>query len=63
MVALFTYGFDVASDNFAAEEVKLHTLSNYDHLLEAGVALNYVDKNDLELLKSWKKDPATWSPT
>ena len=63
MVALFTYGFDVASDNFAAEEVKLHTLCDYDHLLEAGVASNYVDKNDLELLKSWKKDPATWSPT
>lgn len=62
MVALFTYGFDVASDNFAAEEVKLHTLCNYDHLLEVGVASNYVDKNDLELLRSWKKDPANWSP-
>ena len=62
MVALFTYGFDVASDNFAAEEVKLHTLCDYDHLLEVGVASNYVDKNDLELLRSWKKDPANWSP-
>ena len=62
MVALFTYGFVVASDNFAAEEVKLHTLCDYDHLLEAGVASNYVDKNDLELLRSWKKDPANWSP-
>ena len=62
MVALFTYGFDVASDNFAAEEVKLHTLCDYDHLLEAGVYSNYVDKNDLELLRSWKRDPANWSP-
>jgi len=62
MVALFTYGFDVASDNFAAEEMKLHTLCDYDHLLEVGVASNYVDKNDLELLRSWKKDPANWSP-
>ena len=62
MLALFSYGFDVASDNFAAEKVNLHSLCDYDYLLEAGMASTYVDKNDLELLRSWRKNPAKWNP-
>jgi len=34
MVAIFTYGFDVASKNFEKENVHLNTLSNYESLLE-----------------------------
>ena len=34
MIAIFTYGFDIATKNFEKENVTLRTLSNYENLLE-----------------------------
>jgi orotate phosphoribosyltransferase len=34
MVAIFNYGFDLATKNFKDANVKLNTLSDYEHLLE-----------------------------
>ena len=34
MVAIFSYGFDIAINNFKEKNVNLKTLSNYDNLLE-----------------------------
>ena len=34
MVAIFSYGFDLASENFKNSNVYLSTLSDYSHLLE-----------------------------
>ena len=34
MVAIFSYGFDVANKNFSKTEIDLHTLGNYESLLE-----------------------------
>ncbi|MDB4402466.1 orotate phosphoribosyltransferase, partial [Algibacter sp.] len=34
MVAIFTYGFDIATKNFEKENIYLNTLSNYENLLE-----------------------------
>ena len=34
MVAIFTYGFDLATENFKDKNIDLVTLSNYDNLLE-----------------------------
>uniref|UniRef100_UPI0030DC06E0 orotate phosphoribosyltransferase n=1 Tax=uncultured Planktosalinus sp. TaxID=1810935 RepID=UPI0030DC06E0 len=33
MVAIFTYGFDIAEENFKQEKISLHTLSDYTSLL------------------------------
>jgi len=37
MLAIFSYGFDVAEENFKNANVNLNTLSNYDHLLTLAV--------------------------
>src|SRR5690606_8857451 len=34
MLAIFSYGFEVAEQNFKKEDVTLYTLSDYQHLLE-----------------------------
>jgi len=34
MVAIFNYGFDIASQNFEEATLSLNTLSNYENLLE-----------------------------
>ena len=34
MMALFTYGFSLSFDEFERENIKLKTLSDYQHLLD-----------------------------
>lgn len=63
MVAMFSYGFPLAEQAFKDADVKLVTLSNYNAMLEAAVATNYISQSDLETLREWRKDPSIWSPT
>lgn len=60
MVAIFTYGFPAAEENFARAGVRLDTLSNYDTLIELATEQGYVDQEDITTLKEWRKDPANW---
>lgn len=63
MVAIFTYGFPVAEKRFKDANVKIITLSNYNAMLEAAVASEYIHPDDLETLKEWRRDPASWVPS
>ncbi|MDD4150813.1 MAG: phosphoribosyltransferase family protein, partial [Bacteroidales bacterium] len=60
MVAIFTYGFQKAIENFHQENVKLVTLSNYDSLIEHAIETGYVSEADLELLQEWRQNPSVW---
>jgi orotate phosphoribosyltransferase len=60
MLAIFTYGFPLADDNFAKAGIKLHCLSNYSIMLEKAKELGYVNQNDLASLEEWRKDPSNW---
>ncbi len=62
MVAIFTYGFPLAEENFRKAGVKLHTLSNYNAMIEAALGSNYIQETDVDTLKEWRKDPANWTP-
>jgi len=61
MVAVFTYGFDVAEENFKETNVILHTLSNYSNLIQLAEKSNYITSTDAELLSQWREDPGNWS--
>lgn len=60
MVAIFTYGFNHATENFLNANVKLDTLANYTQLIDVAIEQGFVNKNHLELLKSWRNDPENW---
>jgi orotate phosphoribosyltransferase len=60
MLAIFSYGFETANKNFKESNIELHTLSNYEYLLEVALKTNYINQAESELLKSWRKDPANW---
>ncbi|MDE6513800.1 MAG: orotate phosphoribosyltransferase [Muribaculaceae bacterium] len=62
MVAMFSYGFPVAEKAFKEANVELVTLSNYNAMLEAALATNYIRAEDVETLKQWRKDPSVWTP-
>jgi orotate phosphoribosyltransferase len=60
MVAIFSYGFEVADKNFSEAGVPLVCLSNYDALLPQAVAENYIDQSTLASLAEWRKNPGGW---
>lgn len=62
MMALFTYGFDLARVQFEQAQLSLHTLSDYHTLLQTALATNYIDAQTAENLGLWRKNPAEWQP-
>lgn len=60
MVAIFTYGFSVADQNFATKNVPLFCLSNYDALLTEAQMLNYISADTMESLTAWRQNPTEW---
>ena len=61
MLAIFTYGFKTAEDNFAQSNVELTALSDYDTLIQVASQTGYVSANDVDTLSRWRKDPANWN--
>lgn len=61
MVAIFTYGFDVAEENFKKESITLHTLSNYENLLDQALETNYISEKELKTLSEWNSNPSEWN--
>jgi len=60
MTAIFSYGFQVADDNFTKSKCNLVTLSNYDALVENAATTGYINQDSLGLLKDWRTDPSNW---
>lgn len=60
MVAIFTYGFPTAEENFAGADVRLDTLSNYRTMIGLAVQQGYVHEDELQTLQEWRRDPANW---
>lgn len=63
MLSVFTYGFDIAEKQFSEHQVKLISLSDYHHLLDAAQSKKIISPENLTLLKAWRYDPASWRPS
>jgi len=61
MLALFTYGFDIAEENFKKANVTLYTLSNYDNLIEQATETEYIYPEDQRTLQKWRENPSEWN--
>lgn len=60
MMAIFTYGFQKAEDNFTNAACELTTLSNYSALIDQAVRIGYVKPEEVEKLKEWRLSPETY---
>jgi orotate phosphoribosyltransferase len=63
LVAIFTYGFDVADEKFKESDCPAFALSDYNYLVQQALSDNFVRENDLEVLKKWHQNPSGWSKT
>ncbi|MDX1760868.1 MAG: orotate phosphoribosyltransferase [Christiangramia sp.] len=62
MFAIFTYGFDTSVENFKDVDVELHTLSDYENLIETAQNTNYINTEEAGVLRKWREYPANWKP-
>ncbi len=60
MAAIFTYGFDVAKENFKQYDCPLVTLTDYENLLEVALKSNYIKEDEVKSLKDWRFNPSQW---
>jgi len=60
MMGIFTYGFQIAENNFTKAKVELVTLSDYHHLLDHAVRTGYIPEGEKEMLQNWRENPADW---
>jgi len=62
MLAIFTYGFSVADENFEKADCEIFTLSNYAELVKLAADSGYISETDMEQLNQWRTSPSTWKP-
>lgn len=57
VIAIFTYQFAHAAEAFQAENIPLHTLSNYSALLQEALRRGTIREDEVDLLQSWRENP------
>ena len=57
MVASYTYGFPVAENAFREANVRLETLTDYEHVVAEALATGYISERDVDVLHDWRQAP------
>lgn len=60
MAAIFTYGFEKATQNFKDANIPLVCLSSYQSLLGIALEQGYIQTEMLDTLSNWRKAPDKW---
>ena len=60
MVAIFTYNFPLAQENFKKANIELTSLSRYQVLIDTAVEIGEVTSDQVDTLMKWREDPASW---
>ena len=63
MMAIFSYEFPQANENFRKAGMKLLTLGNYSVLIQEAVRSSYIPSEYLDTLSNWRENPAHWKPS
>jgi len=60
LICIFNYGFVQAEKNFADANCAITSLCNYEHLLKHALSIDFIKKEDLSTLESWRTAPESW---
>jgi len=60
LAAIFSYGFDVADENFKKAKCRYVTLSNYNAMLKFAEEKQYINSKSMDLLRQWRSNPSEW---
>jgi orotate phosphoribosyltransferase len=56
MIAIFTYNLPKAEKAFKESKCALVTLTDYDHLIQKALEINYISEDDQNILRDFKKN-------
>lgn len=62
MAAIFTYEFENSKKRFEEINCKIDFLTNFSTLVKVAADNNFIEKDKLELIQEWNKDPKGWGP-
>lgn len=62
IVSVFDFEFPLAKQRFNTENIPLVSLLSYETLIETSREIQYLTESDVETLKEWREDPASWMP-
>lgn len=60
LLAIFSYGFEKAVENFQKAACPFDTLSDYSTLVNLAFETGYINETGLALLKKWRENPEQW---
>jgi orotate phosphoribosyltransferase len=60
MVAIFTYGFEIARKHFEEAKIPLVCLSDFTFLVKEAVEKKYINESQLGYIQSWRTNPDKW---
>ena len=62
IVSVFDFEFPLAIKRFKQENITLRSLLTYSTMIDVAEEIQYLNPSDVDTLKEWRRDPATWSP-
>lgn len=62
IVTVFDFEFPLARRRFADENITLQSLLSYGTMIEVAEEIQYLDPSDVDALREWREDPASWMP-
>ena len=63
IVSVFDFEFPLAKQRFNKENLPLVSLLSYSTMIETAREIQYLTEADVETLKEWREDPASWTPS
>ncbi len=61
VLAIFMYNLRGVAERFVAHGTTLHSLTDFDTLMQVAFEVRRVRATDLDILKAWQQDPHAWS--
>jgi orotate phosphoribosyltransferase len=60
IVSIFSYGFQIAKDQFTKAGLNYHSLTDYETLISLAIDKKIITADQQNTLLNWRHDPANW---
>lgn len=62
IVSVFDFEFPLSKQRFNKANIQLKSLLSYSVMIDVAKEIHYLNESDVETLKEWREDPASWTP-
>lgn len=62
IITVFDFEFPLATQRFNKENITMKSLLTYSAMIDVATETHYLNPDDVETLREWREDPASWTP-